>query len=638
MQITNKSFEQLMTEVKHNIIDEAYITVLVMTVPLLYSLYKVRTVGHLDLTILMVFLFFCAFLTLFLIRNHINYDLRAGILIIASLFFGTNAFLSWGLASPGSLLLLLGCTFVALYTNVRNTKIFFVICVSIYVVMGFLLVNNLISLRVDLSQIQKSSYIWFVLICVYALILALILRSIHSLYRFMNAFVEELQEQNSTINTLAYYDQLTGLPNRLLFHEQMEEAIKRACDKESNFTLAYFDIDDFKKINNILGHQIGDQIIRSTCKRLLLNLPKDTIFARMGGDEFAILYTGDDNALVAKEIYGYIEDAFVQTSKAHDAIYHFSSSVGFTSFPKDGRDYEELLKNADIALFEAKSQGKNCYVIFDSAIRQHMDERIEMEGYLEIAFNNGELCAYYQPKVDAHTGQIIGFEALARWPSTHYGFVSPDRFIPILEDTGMIIAFGRLIMREALIQLKEWHIKGYEGLTMAVNVSALQFSQLDFSQDVYALLEELDLDPKYLEIEITESLLINDFNPVYTTLAEFSTKGISVALDDFGTGYSSLTYLSNLPISTLKIDRSFISGVNGNEVLLPTIIELAHNLNLKVVAEGIETPFHEAYLIANDCDYLQGFYYSKPVPSKAIPPILESMNYHHIGSTETSFI
>lgn len=621
----NTSFSESITSVKNDLIDQTYIASMLLMIPVLISMYFGREDGNLIVTAGLAMLLFVALLLIYLNRKSIPYKYRASFLTIAAFAMGINSFLRWGIISGGPMLFMLGTILLALHIPPKATKIVFSLSIVAIVGAGFLVVHDFLQITLDLNKMLRTGNVWFVLITLYTLVGSITLRNIKVLNSYMGSFIEQLETQNHTITHMAYYDQLTGLPNRELFRTKVLEAILKSEASGTPFLLAYIDMDDFKKINNLLGHKIGDQILRSVTKRLQLKLNDNAFLARMGGDEFAILFTGTECAMATETINTIIQSVFNQTFKANDAIYHIGCSTGFTCYPLDGNSYELLLKNADTALFDAKSKGKNCFTIYSQQMRQDTDDKIAMEGALEVALEAGELFAYYQPKVHATTGAIKGFEALARWDSPKYGFVSPGEFIPLLEETGLIVPFGRHIMFSALLDLKKWLEAGNVDLTMAVNVSAVQFTQPDFAESIFKILDELQLPPQVLEIEITESILINGLESVAKTITTLHDKGISIALDDFGTGYSSLNYLRNLPISTLKIDQSFISNLEDNtkeEVLLPTIIQLAHKLDLDVVAEGIETKEHVAFLQSNDCDTLQGYYFSKPVPAEQIPGIL----------------
>ena len=622
MSIENISSESI-EDIKSKTIDDAYLSIIVFMMPMIYCLLQGLQQGNLYFTTFAVSVFFCAFLGIYMFRKKVPYMHRVTVILIAAFSLGTNSLLRWGIASAGPALLLIASYLAALHLHKGLRKYLYLLSIVLFMITGYLVVYSYVDFGNDLSEMNHRPAIWVVLICAYILLLNILIRSVQTLHSYLSNTIAGLTKQNETINRLAYFDPLTELPNRLKFRETVMTHVRSI---KSPFLIAYIDIDDFKKINNLLGHKAGDQAIRSIAKRLQLKLPEDTLLARMGGDEFAILYPHAVSDQAIDMLLRAVHDAFEPTLNVNGAVYHICCCMGFIAYPANGHTYEDLLKHCDAALFEAKSKGRNNYVIYNDNVRQSMDERIIMEGYLEGALTNGELTAYYQPKYKTSDGSIVGFEALARWNSPKYGSVSPTEFIPILEETGMIVSYGRNIMWESLSQLKAWHKQGYTDLTMAVNVSAVELSQQDFVNGILDILNRLSIQPKFLEIEVTESILIQDFQTVEAILKQLSDMGIVISLDDFGTGYSSLNYLRKLPITQLKIDRSFVRVIDDpeqHEVLLPSIIEMAHNLGLKVVAEGIETQAQIKYLAGFDCDYLQGFYFCKPEPAQSIELILK---------------
>ncbi len=628
------SYRRVKEHVKSQLVDEAYLGIMLLAVPIVFALsltHELKGMVQYTIAIAVMMSFFAI---VYHFRKTIPYHYRVNLLITAASLLAIDAFLRWGMLSSGQLIMFIGVFIVSMHYPRRTTILYFLFTVLTYFSIAYIISKGYVDRFIDVNFDTDfySLTIWHVNITVFILMLLIAVRSVMKMDRFMDNFIFDLNEQYSVlqkkekeIQSKAYYDHMTGLPNRLLFGKEVKNAIRTCQQNHGSFIMAYLDIDDFKKINNIIGHDTGDRALRSITKKLQLHLPDGAIIARMGGDEFAILATCITCQQDYSMLYSIIRKAFNQTLKAHGAVYRISTSVGFITYPDHGQSYSELLKNADTALYKAKSLGKDQYIVYDSQMKALIEERISMEGNLESAVKNNEIYPHYQPKYDPHTGQIIGFETLARWHSPILGQVSPVKFIPVLEESGMIVASDKQIMNQALHQLKAWHDMGYTQLTMAVNISALQFKHHHFTDEVFGMLNILDLPPSSLEIEITESILINDFDHVVKTLHKLRQGGVSIALDDFGTGYSSLTYLKNLPINTLKIDRSFVQDINKSEVdeiLLPTIIDLAHKLNFKVVAEGVENAVHESYLAQHHCDYLQGYFFSMPGSAEDMTQLL----------------
>lgn len=436
--------------------------------------------------------------------------------------------------------------------------------------------------------------------------------------------VTALLEKEKTIEKLAFEDQLTQLPNRTAFKQFVKEKIDAYTIGTYPFALIYLDLDNFKRVNDAIGHTKGDQLLFDvSCRLLNLNLKADYI-ARMGGDEFAIVVTITNTLDELKHTVTSIQNALVKPFLFEDIDLHITASMGITIFPYDAMIYSELLKNADSALYEAKRKGKNDFRFFDVELKQVISKKIKLEQHLSNALDKNEIFLVYQPQYDK-VGQIRGFEALMRWQHPDLGFISPLEFIPILEENGLISHFGEWALKTALTTLKEINYTTSSKYTMSVNISALQFQSGKLVNYISSLLNELSLPAYLLEIEITESVFMEDIDYVRETLIELTDLGISIALDDFGTGYSSLSYLRKLPLSILKIDKSFIDAITSDsqeDVIVGSLINLAHDLNLQVVAEGIETIDQSTYLIDCDCDYQQGYYFSRPIPLDQVLKLL----------------
>lgn len=412
----------------------------------------------------------------------------------------------------------------------------------------------------------------------------------------------------------AHHDELTGLPNRRMFSQLLSEKIE---SKPERFAVMVMDIDRFKMINDSLGHMYGDQFLQEVARRIEDCIAGMNVTAsRMGGDEFTLLCEGrygqDDLEGLAKRIIRAISHPY----RLKEIDFYVTGSIGIALYPVDGRDAAELLKNADAAMYEVKKNGKNGFRFYSSDLHKQLQERIELEGYLRHALSKGEFLLHYQPQVRAGTNELIGVEALVRWQHPVRGMISPGAFIPIAEETGIIYELGAWVLREACLQMKAWHMAGGPRIPVSVNLSSQQFHQANLSAFIQSVLEETGLEPEYLELEITESMM-TDPSTSTSILNELSSCGIRLSLDDFGTGYSSLSYLKLLPIHQLKIDRSFIRDITNNpddKAIVATIVSMARHLKMDVIAEGIETKEQLDILLENDCQKVQGYYFSKPLP------------------------
>lgn len=432
------------------------------------------------------------------------------------------------------------------------------------------------------------------------------------------------------VRQLAYFDDITGLPNRALFRERLTQSIELAQRHVHTLALLYLDLDNFKRVNDTLGHSIGDILLSEIAKRLLTNLrssdavvrmePSTTtgeIVARLGGDEFTVVLTdlreSSDAGVVAvrllKALSGPINLAGQEVT--------VSASIGIAIFPDDGTDSETLLKSADMAMYFAKRAGRGGFEFHDEAMNAAALRRMSVESNLRLAIERGELAVRYQPQIDVATGMVVGVEALARWTSVQLGEVSPTEFIPIAEDTGLILPIGEWVLRVACAQCKAWNDEGIP-LRMAVNVSVRQFAQHGFPALIANILEQTGLDPANLELEITESVLLKEGNAALGMLEELKRLGVKLAIDDFGTGYSSLSYLRQFPIDHLKIDRAFMCDNNSDPqdcAIATAVIAMGHSMNLRVTAEGVESEGQLRFLSERHCNEAQGFYVSHPMPA-----------------------
>jgi len=443
--------------------------------------------------------------------------------------------------------------------------------------------------------------------------------------------LDQLKKNIDNINYLANFDQLTGLPNRRLMSETLETAIKMSEIYDSKFALVFLDLDDFKQINDTEGHTVGDLILKEFSKRLQGSLGAEATITRFGGDEFVIIIHQIDHRLSILKYTQSIQDTLEKPIIIKNKVYHLNASIGVSYYPEHGKTIDDLLSKSDIAMYQAKENGKNKLQFFHSSMMDNMLKKSKVESLLLGAIERGEFLLHYQPQYVQKTLEIRGFEALIRWESSELGFVSPDVLIPILEETGYIIQVGDWVIREACLKIKKWHSLLDYKPTIAVNVSPVQLRDENFAVRVKEIIKETGIDPSYLEIEITESILIDSFDRAKIILQELHAQGINIALDDFGTGYASISYLKKLPIQILKIDRQFIQGIhnnNENRIFASAMIRLAHELKLMVVAEGVESAEHLDYLEYWGCDYLQGYYFAKPQPESEVLKLAKSKIVH----------
>jgi len=442
------------------------------------------------------------------------------------------------------------------------------------------------------------------------------------------------------VQYLAYYDALTGLPNRTLLQDRLTKALASARRQKDKVALLFLDLDRFKDINDSFGHALGDLLLQEVAKRLERCVrEQDTVarlnVARLNGDEFLIVLTGvkdiSDAAVAAKR--------FMDTMTVEFAVQGHSlgmtCSLGISIFPEHGADSETLIKNADAAMYCAKNQGRNNFQFFAEDMNAQIVERLTLESNLRLALERKEFFLVYQPQMDIGTGRITGLEALLRWQHPELGLVPPDRFIGIAEHSGLILRIGEWVLRTACSQARKWQDEGLFAVPVAVNVSAVQFRQEDFSKLIGRVLLETGLASQYLELELTESLLLSDADVTFSVLQELRAIGLKLAIDDFGTGYSSLSYLKRFPISKLKIDRSFIRDValNPDDAAITTaIIAMAKQLKLKVIAEGVEDEAQLSFLRENHCDGIQGYYFCKPLAVDAVADFMRRATGHTLSA------
>ncbi|KAA9028369.1 sensor domain-containing protein [Niallia endozanthoxylica] len=438
--------------------------------------------------------------------------------------------------------------------------------------------------------------------------------NVHSLVLVIRDITERKKNER-TIYHIAYHDTLTGLPNRRFFMDCLYKAVRNAEDLNVKLGVMFIDVDKFKYINDSHGHEMGDQILIEVAKRIRKCLRSSDVVARFGGDEFTILLSNISGAKDVEIVAQRMVTLFREPVELEGHLFNLSCSIGIALYPSNGRVVDELLKRADIALYTVKEQGRNGFLFFHSDMEQKSLERILLENELRKAIQQQQFYIEYQPKKDLYTGELIGMEALVRWDHPELGRIAPDKFIPIAEETGLINPLGEWVLRQGCFQNKEWQNQGYMPLKLSVNLSVRQLTQPNFAGKIKEILSESGLDAKWLELEVTESILADIENSA-RTLEEIRNLGIYVSIDDFGTGYSSFGYIKNLPIDTLKIDASFIRDIHlnkENKAIVKGIIDIAHTLNLNVIAEGVESQEQMQTLIENGCNQGQGFLFSKPL-------------------------
>jgi diguanylate cyclase (GGDEF)-like protein/PAS domain S-box-containing protein len=441
--------------------------------------------------------------------------------------------------------------------------------------------------------------------------------------------IQDITEQRQTqerLNYLAHYDTLTGLPNRLLLQDRLSLAMVEADRRDRLVAVIFLDLDRFKIINDTLGHEMGDALLKSVAERLKACVRAGDTISRLGGDEFTIVLAGighvDDVAHVAQKII----ESFVSPFHINGRELFVSPSMGITLYPFDDNDIDSLLRNADAAMYHAKELGRNTFQFYTAELNRRTAKRLALETALRHAIERNELQLHYQPQVNLGTGRITGAEALLRWRHPEMGPVSPLEFIPLAEETGLIVQIGEWVLRTACAQARAWHELGFGGLQIAVNLSGRQFQHRHLARLVKNVLRETPLDPRLLDLELTESLLMHNTEAILGTMDELHAHGVAFSMDDFGTGYSSLSYLKRFPIDTLKIDQTFVRDIPrdpDDAAIARAIISMAHSLGMKVIAEGVETAQQLSFLRANRCDSMQGYYFSKPLPADVMTGLLQ---------------
>lgn len=431
---------------------------------------------------------------------------------------------------------------------------------------------------------------------------------------------QDLQLSEERFRHLAYHDPLTGLPNRALLHDHGLRALGRARRNKNHLAILFIDLDRFKNINDSLGHSVGDALLKEVAQRIRQSVREFDTVARMGGDEFVVLLTDLADAAAAGGVAQHILESLSKMTVIDDHSLHVTPSIGVSLFPNDGDDFDELLRHADAAMYMAKENGRNSYQFFTNEINTLAHGRLSIETGLRRALENQEFELYYQPQIAIDGGAIVGAEVLLRWRHPERGIVMPDEFIPIAEDTGLIIPIGEWVLRSACAQYGEWRRNGLPALRLAINLSARQLRQKNLPNIMREILAMNFIEPANLELEITETSLMQNTDDAASALRELKSLGITLSLDDFGTGYSSLSYLRRFPIDTLKIDQSFIRDISSDPsdaVLVRAMIELAHSLGMSTIAEGVETSDQLLFLRTHLCNFAQGYYFGRPLTPEA---------------------
>ncbi|MGI6669232.1 MAG: EAL domain-containing protein [Acetivibrionales bacterium] len=430
--------------------------------------------------------------------------------------------------------------------------------------------------------------------------------------------ITEQRLADEKIHQLAFYDSLTGLPNRTLLMDRFNVATAAARRKGLMVAVFFLDLDNFKTINDSMGHSSGDKLLMKVAEELRLKLRRSDTIARLGGDEFIILQTYVRDL---KEVYRFASrllETFKRQWTLNEREFYVTASIGISIYPDDGTDLQELMKNADAAMYHAKATGKNNFKVYTQELNLHIMRRMEIENQLRKAAERNEFVLHYQPQIELKTGKVVSVEALLRWSNPIIGWILPDSFIHVAEEIGLINNIGEWVLRTACKQLADWRSKGFDDLRVSINLSVRQFQQPNLVKLVTEIAEETGIRPEWLELEVTESLAMQNLEHTISVLEKFKEMGIGISLDDFGKGYSSLNYLKIMPINNLKIDKTFIHGIASNSKqakIAKSLISLAHNMNLTVTAEGVENTAQLDFLIREGCDIAQGYLFSKPKPA-----------------------
>ena len=434
----------------------------------------------------------------------------------------------------------------------------------------------------------------------------------------LNQLKNNAAQLNKELSYSSSHDILTGLPNRLYLNEQLEQVKSDAEENNKKFALIFLDLDHFKNINDTLGHDIGDALLQMVANLLTKNMPKESLITRIGGDEFILVLSGLSDDMELLPIINSLLVEFRKELFIKGYSLQLSASIGIAIYPNDSTNIKELMKYADIAMYKAKADGRDSFSFFTQTLNTKIHNEVEIINDMQRAFYDNEFKLYFQPKVDVKTQKIIGAEALLRWEHPHKGIIGPNVFIPLAESTGFILTLGTFVIKEGIQSIKKFNDLGYKDLIISINVSSRQFQNKDLYQNLYREVQLAGIDPKQLGIEITESIMMKNTDNTLSILQNIQELGALIYIDDFGTGYSSLAYLKKFPIDILKIDKSFVDDIrqdgHNEGLLINTILAMGKTLGLKVIAEGVEYQYQFDFLKERECDFVQGYYFAKPMP------------------------
>ena len=454
----------------------------------------------------------------------------------------------------------------------------------------------------------------------------LLIITVSLIYKLINNYTAELHRQKDNLDYQAHHDALTGLPNRVLFNDRLEQAIKKASRQKKGLALFFIDLDRFKQINDSLGHIIGDEVLKIISERLKYAVRDEDTISRLGGDEFTVitedLRRGTDASLLAQKILHTLSEPIYIEGQT----LYISNSIGISLYPEDDLDANNLLKYADAAMYKAKEEGRNNFQYYSSDMTELAFEKVVMEANLRKALKNEELIVYYQPQINARSNKLIGMEALVRWQHPSKGVIYPDEFISLAEETGLIVKLDRWVMQSAMNQIVSWNKKGLNPGVLALNLAMKQLQEEDFISMLENMIKDTKCKYEWLEFEVTEGEIMKNPENTIKILNKITNLGIELAIDDFGTGYSSLSYLKRLPVDKLKIDRSFVKDLPDDEEdigITKAVIALAKSLKLKIIAEGVETKEQKEFLLANGCENIQGYFYAKPMSALSMESMLQ---------------
>jgi len=476
-----------------------------------------------------------------------------------------------------------------------------------------------------LSSMLAAIFIYVILLVIIYLLIKRIQHKEEEYLKKLEGDIEKktyrINKQKDILHHQAHHDSLTGLPNRTLFSDRLEHGIELAKRQHGKLALFFIDLDNFKQINDSLGHHIGDKVLMVVSERLKAKTRKEDTLARLGGDEFTIIMENLKEIQQVSVLAQKIQKVLGKPMYIEGNTLYISCSIGISFYPQDAQNANDLVKYADAAMYKAKEEGRNNFQFYSEEMTALAYERVMMEADLRQAIKNEEFLLYYQPQVNGKTGKMTGMEALIRWEHPHLGMVSPDKFIPIAEESGLILEIDRWVMRTAMRQIRKWYDRGLDPGILSLNLSMRQLKDESFIAMIKECFTTMSFDPKWLELEVTEGQMMKKPDEAIAILEEIKEMGINIAIDDFGTGYSSLSYLKRLPVSKLKIDQSFIQGIpedKENAAIVKATIALAKSLHLHIIAEGVEAEDQKEFLINNGCIIMQGYYFARPMTAELV--------------------